>query len=159
MKCLTREHFLDIKITSAALTSPLLQYSPLQVPSTKMYFSLPNTGAQFLIVLLSAQNFASAACVNPPIRSEWCVTPASTLWNLLPSLTSFLSVRRTLSKTNQLSYIGAVKCMQSLPGTTANLYPGVRSRYDDYQGLHINQTDFIHFVVRQLFLLLGISKV
>lgn len=37
--------------------------------------------------------------------------------------------------------------MQSTPGKTAELYAGVKSLYDDFQALHISQTDNIHWVV------------
>ena len=37
--------------------------------------------------------------------------------------------------------------MQSTPGKTAELYAGVKSLYDDFQALHISQTDHIHWVV------------
>lgn len=37
--------------------------------------------------------------------------------------------------------------MQSTPGKTAEHYAGVKSLYDDFQALHISQTDNIHWVV------------
>ncbi|KAK5658686.1 hypothetical protein OQA88_2083 [Cercophora sp. LCS_1] len=52
---------------------------------------------------------------------------------------------RTLSTTQKAAYINAVKCLQSKPGQTQHLYPGVRSRFDDYVGTHINITDLYHF--------------
>ena len=55
--------------------------------------------------------------------------------------------RRALSSEQQSSYIDAVKCMQSTPGKTAEIYSGVKSLYDDFQALHISQTDNIHWVV------------
>lgn len=47
------------------------------------------------------------------------------------------------------AYIDAVRCLQSQPGQTQHLYPGVMSRYDDYVGTHINITDSYHFSVSQ----------
>lgn len=70
----------------------------------------------------------------------------------IPSLNSTcgkLSVRkewRTLSEADKLSYIAAIKCLQSKPPTTASDFDGVRSRYDDFLATHINNTDYIHFV-------------
>jgi hypothetical protein len=60
--------------------------------------------------------------------------------------------RRTLSQEQQLEYINAVKCLQSEPGQTQNLFSGVQSRYDDYLALHINMTEKIHFNVSLQFL-------
>lgn len=36
-------------------------------------------------------------------------------------------------------------CLQIVPGKTRNVNSGVRSRYDDYQALHIRVTESIHF--------------
>lgn len=55
--------------------------------------------------------------------------------------------RRTLSTKEQQNFLTAVKCLKTQPGKTQSTYAGVRSRYDDFQALHINRTDFIHFVV------------
>ncbi|OCL15161.1 Di-copper centre-containing protein [Glonium stellatum] len=65
------------------------------------------------------------------------------------STCSTLSVRkewRTLSKAKKLSYIAAVKYLQSKPLITASGFDGVRNRFDDFQATHINNTDYIHFV-------------
>ncbi|KAM7194203.1 hypothetical protein V8F33_007349 [Rhypophila sp. PSN 637] len=62
-------------------------------------------------------------CTNPIVRKEW----------------------RALSSLERLSYIAAVMCLQLVPGKTAGTNKGVRSRYDDYQAVHIRMTDFIHF--------------
>ncbi|KAK8113983.1 uncharacterized protein PG998_001526 [Apiospora kogelbergensis] len=70
------------------------------------------------------QSRAGAACTDPVVRKEW----------------------RALSSEQQSSYIDAVKCMQSTPGKTAEIYSGVKSLYDDFQALHISQTDNIHWV-------------
>lgn len=52
-----------------------------------------------------------------------------------------------MSKSGRLDYISAVKCLQSRPAQTADIHAGARSRYDDFQALHIDQTDYIHFCV------------
>lgn len=42
-------------------------------------------------------------------------------------------------------YINAVLCLQKKPARTpTSLIPGVRTRYDDFVGTHINQTNSIH---------------
>ncbi|OBU00937.1 hypothetical protein VE01_00809 [Pseudogymnoascus verrucosus] len=49
------------------------------------------------------------------------------------------------SRQERLDYIDAVLCLQKTPPTTPlSIIPGVRSRYDDFVGTHINQTLFIH---------------
>ncbi|KAJ5502237.1 Tyrosinase [Penicillium fimorum] len=62
---------------------------------------------------------------------------------------SSLRVRRdwrTFSTTQKKSYISSVLCLQKLPSLTPpELAPGVRSRYDDFVGTHINQTTGIHY--------------
>ncbi|KAH6648602.1 hypothetical protein BKA67DRAFT_575316 [Truncatella angustata] len=63
-------------------------------------------------------------CVKFNVRKEW----------------------RTLSESERLDFISAVKCLQETPGETTALYSGVKSRYDDYVVLHITQTDYIHWV-------------
>ncbi|KAK8137829.1 hypothetical protein PG984_001209 [Apiospora sp. TS-2023a] len=67
---------------------------------------------------------ADSPCTDSVVRKEW----------------------RALSSEQQISYIDAVKCMQSTPGKTAEFYAGVKSLYDDFQALHISQTDHIHWV-------------
>lgn len=54
-----------------------------------------------------------------------------------------------MSKKDRLAFIDAVLCLQSKPSIAApGLVPGARSRFDDFQAVHINQTFLIHFNVR-----------
>ncbi|KAK0610707.1 hypothetical protein B0T17DRAFT_621167 [Bombardia bombarda] len=62
-------------------------------------------------------------CRNPIVRKEW----------------------RTLSLLERMSFIAAVMCLQIIPDRTGKTYAGARSRYDDYQALHIRMTDYVHF--------------
>lgn len=55
--------------------------------------------------------------------------------------------RRDISESGRLDYINAVKCLQSTPARTGDIHAGAKSRYDDFQALHIDQTDYIHFCV------------
>jgi len=55
--------------------------------------------------------------------------------------------RRTLSKGQKKSYIEAVKCLQAKPAICKSTIPNSVSRFDDFQGVHIQQTFSIHFVV------------
>ncbi|CAJ2507926.1 Uu.00g091120.m01.CDS01 [Anthostomella pinea] len=68
--------------------------------------------------------FAEADCSEPLVRKEW----------------------RTLSSEEKQSYLSAVQCLQKTPGKTSDSYPGVQSRYDDFQAEHIQMTDLVHFV-------------
>lgn len=52
-----------------------------------------------------------------------------------------------MPKADRLAYVNAVKCLQSKPAQTTSTYPGSKSRYDDFQALHIAMTEKIHFVV------------
>lgn len=53
--------------------------------------------------------------------------------------------RRDLSEQEQLEYIRAVKCLQTLP--TAGSIDNAKTRFDDFQGTHINLAPGIHLVV------------
>ncbi|KXH47483.1 hypothetical protein CNYM01_02857 [Colletotrichum nymphaeae SA-01] len=52
----------------------------------------------------------------------------------------------TLSKSEKLDYINAVKCLQSRPARTpASQSSGAKTRFDDFVATHINQTLTIHY--------------
>lgn len=52
----------------------------------------------------------------------------------------------SLSKSERLAYINAVKCLQRLPARTpADVAPGAKSRFDDFVVTHIQQTMTIHY--------------
>ncbi|KAK8241318.1 hypothetical protein IWZ00DRAFT_492292 [Phyllosticta capitalensis] len=77
------------------------------------------------VELLALAPLVSSTCSNPIVRKEW----------------------RTLNMTERKSYISAVKCLQAKQPITRNLFEGVRSRYDDFVAAHINETDYVHFVM------------
>lgn len=54
--------------------------------------------------------------------------------------------RGTLSKSERLAYIDAVKCLQSTPAKSPkSVVPGAKTRFDDFVATHINQTNTIHY--------------
>ncbi|OWP03182.1 hypothetical protein B2J93_7208 [Marssonina coronariae] len=53
---------------------------------------------------------------------------------------------RSLTSCEKTEYIDAVKCLQTRPARHQNMYPGARSRYDDFIGLHIALNHQIHFI-------------
>lgn len=63
------------------------------------------------------------------------------------TLTSIYFSRRVFTKTDQLDYIRAVKCLRALPAQTSGIHAGAKSRHDDFQALYIDQTDYIHWCV------------
>jgi len=56
--------------------------------------------------------------------------------------------RGMLSNKERKAYTDAVLCLQAKTGRTpTSLIPGVKSRFDDFVGTHINQTLNIHYTV------------
>ncbi|PSN70209.1 Di-copper centre-containing protein [Corynespora cassiicola Philippines] len=60
-----------------------------------------------------------------------------------------LTVRKewgSLSANERKDYTNAVLCLQAKQANTpSSLIPGAKSRFDDFVGLHINDTNFIHY--------------
>ena len=82
-------------------------------------------------------------CQNLMQRREWYVAlsiPPSYSTDFCPSR------RRTLDDAEKNSYITAVKCMQSLPALH-DQGEAVRTRFDEFQALHIEVADRVHAVV------------
>ncbi|KAK6437493.1 hypothetical protein LTR95_006310 [Oleoguttula sp. CCFEE 5521] len=50
----------------------------------------------------------------------------------------------TLTPHEKKDYIRAVKCLQSKPALSSATVPGAKTRYDDFVGVHIQQTFTIH---------------
>ncbi|KAK4125815.1 tyrosinase-like protein [Parathielavia appendiculata] len=68
-------------------------------------------------------------------------TPRCTVKNLV-----FRREYGSLSKSERLAYVNAVKCLQSKPPRTpASVAPGAKSRFDDFVVTHIQQTLSIHY--------------
>lgn len=106
--------------------------------------------SSILLVTAFAPLVTAGRCNHPIVRKEWCVHSINRQLNLASRIEVDLLtwlIRRTLSNNQKADYIAAVKCLQGKPGRTQHLYPGVRSRYDDYLGTHINITDLYHFSV------------
>ena len=56
--------------------------------------------------------------------------------------------RGSLSANERKDYTNAVLCLQAKQANTpSSLIPGAKSRFDDFVGLHINDTNFIHYTV------------
>jgi tyrosinase len=53
----------------------------------------------------------------------------------------------SLSDEEKIAYTDAVKCLMELPSISGDAIPGAKSRFDDFVGVHINQTPFIHVTV------------
>ena len=118
--------------------------------------------SRFLVVFLWAASFFHALvlasdygeestnkkCKDLLQRREWCQLSSTSLHlNLLT-----LCGRRRLNNTEKADYIKAIKCLQSRLPLYQNI-EAVKTRFDEFQALHINVADRIHTTVQ--FILTG----
>lgn len=112
------------------------------------------------ILLLASVSSVASAPVDDTVEAKGCTSSSIAVrkeWFVISldlRLTSHSSItmltftnRRALTKAQRLSYINAVKCMMGKPSKTSAYYGGVRSRYDDFQALHIAMTERVHYNV------------
>lgn len=95
-----------------------------------MHVSFTATLASGLLLLAGLDQAAAApanqksgCCSRPAVRREW----------------------RSLSNEARLEYVNAVKCLMSTPSKSSDLYPAAKSRFDDFQGMHIKIGHTMHF--------------
>jgi tyrosinase len=74
-----------------------------------------------------AGSYSNSSCnsANAAVRKEWL----------------------SLSDEEKIAYTDAVKCLMNKPSISGDAIPGAKSRFDDFVGVHINQTPFIHVTV------------
>ncbi|TDZ54275.1 N-acetyl-6-hydroxytryptophan oxidase ivoB [Colletotrichum trifolii] len=76
-----------------------------------------------VVTAAPANETRPGCCKNPLVRYEW----------------------RQLSLEQRLDYIRSIQCLMTLPSEGNDLWPGAKSRYDDFQGMHIYMTQRVHF--------------
>jgi tyrosinase len=81
-------------------------------------------GSLLFFALFQSTTAGILKCTDPVVRKEW----------------------RKLTSQEKGEYLSAVKCLHSIPAKTCESTPGAVSRFDDFQGIHIRQTNYIHFV-------------
>ncbi|KAH9882065.1 hypothetical protein J1614_001237 [Plenodomus biglobosus] len=93
--------------------------------------------------ILQADVYAGLAAINQQIFQA---TQESSQWKTCSPQN--IVVRRewaTFSTSEKENYISAVQCMSKLPSKTPeSVCPGCKNRYDDFVGVHIQQTFSIH---------------
>lgn len=120
----------------------LARFHPLFLVAFAL-FGIPFHGAMTQSATTTSNE---SACSQTVQRQEWCAI-CLVSQNHLIHINNFAVTtnRRSLSSVQKANYIKAVRCLQGLPPKTA--FAGVKSRFDDFQALHINMTNVIHFVV------------
>ena len=105
----------------------------------------------FLAVFLSITvAFSPTAFASPSTfrrrhlqRKEWSVTHPVRFTH--PCYMLILLGRRCLDNEEKYQYIAAVQCLQTRKATSR--FPGSKTRFDDFQALHISLTQHVHLVV------------
>ncbi|KAJ9134128.1 Tyrosinase central domain protein [Pleurostoma richardsiae] len=111
---------------SAVLATPVHVVPRDDANATDVLASLAQSAYDVAVDQVNSTTKRSSSCslANIRIRREW----------------------GTLSKADRLSYINAVKCLQSKPAKTpAEVAPGAKTRFDDFVATHINQSLTIHY--------------
>ncbi|KAL0634128.1 hypothetical protein Q9L58_006935 [Maublancomyces gigas] len=84
------------------------------------FLSLPSRTATAPLPPLDL--FSNSTCTAPPQRKEW----------------------RTLPPHEKQAYLAAVLCLQRRASTLRPTLPGAVSRFDDFQGVHIQHMETVH---------------
>ncbi|KAK1479530.1 hypothetical protein CCUS01_04659 [Colletotrichum cuscutae] len=127
---------------SSVLSSAALGSVVFAAPSVKPRGDSTTDGAQFADLTASIQANVFKSLDEREARLKKRGESA----NYTTSNMVFRREYGSLSLTERLSYVNAVKCLQSLPPRTpANVSSGARSRFDDFVVTHIQQTMTIHY--------------
>ncbi|KAK1541032.1 hypothetical protein CPAR01_07021 [Colletotrichum paranaense] len=127
---------------SSVLSSAALASVVFAAPSVKPRGDSTTDGAQFADLTASIQANVFKSLDEREARLKKRGESA----NCTTSNMVFRREYGSLSLTERLSYVNAVKCLQSLPPRTpANVSSGARSRFDDFVVTHIQQTMTIHY--------------
>jgi len=113
-----------------------------------------NSGLSYWVLYLSS--ISSGSLISCALRTLRAVTArlycsgvnGKLVFNTakVKTLTEVSYHRRTLNDYEKADYITAVKCLQSKPAQQP-LIKAARTRFDEFQALHINLADGIHVVV------------
>lgn len=116
-------HFTTITVAASLLAASVHAWTPSSTNATDL---LAKKGLAKLRSHNASYNSTSSCSVeNAVVRKEWL----------------------NLSDKEKTAWIDAVKCLMVKPSLSGDAIPGAKSRFDDFVGVHINQTLSIHGTV------------
>lgn len=122
---------------------------PISIRLAKNDGSLLSRSCYCLNNPVCIRGFCSSSHLHWPIGTERMVMSTLTVFHWYEPKVDL--PRGKMYDNQKLAYINAIKCLQTKPSKTQHLYPGARSRFDDYVATHINMTDMHYFTARILF--------